>query len=244
MSSTFPTFPILISLDGNIGAGKSTLLQHIEEQIPEVTVVKEPVGAWTSLKNQKGENLLELFYRDTSRWCYTFQNCAILTRLMDTQRILKEWKPSVGKLPIIITERSVLTDRHVFAEMLHREGKMDDLEWDLYMMWFNHFAKDLPVKGIIHLTTSAETSNERIHIRGRSGEERIPMEYLHQLQDQHKQWIAGSDRPILEVSTEPGVPLETTLNQIRSWILQIFTGTIQTASTEDLETLKDRHVDM
>jgi deoxyadenosine/deoxycytidine kinase len=228
------SFPILISLDGNIGAGKSTLLQHIEEHIPQVTVVKEPVGAWTSLKNQNGDNLLELFYRDTSRWCYTFQNCAILTRLMDTQRILKEWVPADGKLPIIITERSVLTDRHVFAEMLHREGKMDDLEWDLYMMWFNHFGKDLPVKGVIHLTTSAETSNERIHIRGRSGEERIPMEYLHKLQDQHKKWIAGSDLPVLDVSTEPGVPLEQTLDTIRGWILGLFEKAVSAADPKDL----------
>ena len=225
---SFPVFPIIISLDGNIGAGKSTLLQHIEEQIPEVTVVKEPVGAWTSLKNQNGDNLLELFYRDTSRWCYTFQNCAILTRLMDTQRILKEWKFTEGKLPIIITERSVLTDRHVFAEMLHREGKMDDLEWDLYMMWFNHFAKDLPVKGIIHLTTSAETSAERIHIRGRSGEEKIPMEYLNQLHEQHNHWIETADLPILEVSSEPGVSLEKTLGDIRCWILEVFSKNVET----------------
>ncbi len=210
--------PILISLDGNIGAGKSTLLEALTTLLPEITVVQEPVSDWITLKNEKGENLLELFYRDTARWCYTFQNCAILTRLLHTNEILKNWTPQEGKLPVVITERSVLTDRYVFAEMLHREGKMDELEWSLYMKWFNHYAADLPVKGLIHLTTSAETSKKRIHKRGRSGEEKIPMEYLNQLDDQHKHWVSTSHLPILEISTEPGIPVQENVEKIRTWI--------------------------
>lgn len=219
MSASSPLqTPFIISLDGNIGAGKSTLLEALRTLMPEITVVQEPVADWVTLKNDEGENLLELFYRDTARWCYTFQNCAILTRLIDTQRILSEWKPQEGKLPVFVTERSVLTDRYVFAEMLHREGKMDALEWSLYMKWFTHYAANLPVKGIIHLTTSAETSKERIHTRGRSGEEKIPMEYLNQLDDQHKHWMATAHLPVLEVSSEPGVALEDTVAKIRAWI--------------------------
>lgn len=216
-SSSFSS-PILISLDGNIGAGKSTLLEALKTLIPEITVVAEPVADWVSLKNQAGDNLLELFYRDTARWCYTFQNCAILTRLIHTTEILDSWRPAEGKLPIVITERSVLTDRYVFAEMLHREGKMDDLEWSLYMKWYSHYAKDLPVRGIIHVSTCAATSAERITKRGRSGEERIPMEYLQHLDAQHHTWLTDFHLPVLEVSTEVGVPLEETVGKIRAWI--------------------------
>ena len=120
--------PILITLDGNIGAGKSTLLEAIRTRLPSVTVIPEPVGEWLTMTNQHGESLLKLFYKDKVRWGYTFQNAAILTRLLETQRILKEWRPSADKHPIIITERSVLTDRHVFADMLHADGVLDDLE--------------------------------------------------------------------------------------------------------------------
>jgi deoxyadenosine/deoxycytidine kinase len=211
--------PILISLDGNIGAGKSTLLEAIKTAIPEVSVVPEPVAEWVSLKNDAGENLLELFYRDTARWSYTFQNCALLTRLLDTERILAEWKPQEGKLPIVITERSVLTDRYVFADMLHREGKLDGLEWTLYLKWFNHYAANLPVKGVIHLTTSATTSKDRIHTRGRSGEDRIPLEYLENLHDQHNHWIANSHIPVLEVSTDTGHSIDAAVATIRDWIM-------------------------
>ncbi len=212
------TSPILISLDGNIGAGKSTLLEALKEQFPEITVVQEPVADWVTLKNQSGKNLLELFYEDTARWCYTFQNCAILTRLIDTERILREWKPAEGKLPVVITERSVMTDRFVFAEMLHREGKLDDLEWALYMKWYNHYAANLPVKGIIHLTTSAETSKERIATRGRSGEERIPMEYLESLHAQHEHWMKNAHLPVLEVSTDHGHSVTAAVEAVKAWV--------------------------
>ena len=217
-STSNMTAPILISLDGNIGAGKSTLLELLKKELSEITVVQEPVADWIKLRNQDGKNLLELFYEDTRRWCYTFQNCAILTRLMDTQRILNEWTPAPEKLPVVITERSVLTDRYVFAEMLHREGKMDDLEWTLYLKWYEHYAANLPVKGIIRLTTSASTSKDRIHQRGRSGEEKIPMEYLQQLQIQHDHWMENAHLPVLEISTEAHVdPLEN-VARIRAWI--------------------------
>jgi deoxyadenosine/deoxycytidine kinase len=211
--------PIIISLDGNIGAGKSTLLDAISKKVSFISVVPEPVGDWLSMKNEKGESLLSLFYKDTPRWCYTFQNCALLTRLMETQRILKEWD---GKCPIILTERSIMTDRYVFADMLHRQGKMDNLEWNLYLKWFDHFASDIPVKGVIHLTTSASTSKERIGIRAREGEESIPLQYLNDLDDQHNKWIQESHLPTLEVTTDVGNSIDDAVKQIDIWIASTF----------------------
>jgi len=203
--------PIIITLDGNIGAGKSTLLEALRK-VPNVTVIPEPVGDWMQMKNKDGESLLSLFYKDTDRWCYTFQNCALLTRLLETQKVLKQWTPAQG---ILITERSVLTDRYVFAEMLHNQGKLDDLEWDLYLKWYNNFAADLPIRGIIHLTTNAETSKKRIVTRGRSGEESIPLSYLTDLEEQHKKWTSTTDLPTLKVTTDD---IETALCQIDNWL--------------------------
>lgn len=210
--------PILITLDGNIGAGKSTLLDALAAKLPHVTVIPEPVGDWLRLTNEHGESLLSLFYKDTRRWCYTFQNCALLTRLLDTEKILKAWAPVEGKSNIIITERSVLTDRYVFAEMLHRQGKMDDLEWTLYLKWFNYYAEHLPVKGILHLSTSAGTAKERIGIRGRTGEESIPMEYLNDLDAQHQKWISESHLPTLQISTDPGHSIDEAVSAVDAWL--------------------------
>ena len=215
------SFPILITLDGNIGAGKSTLLEAIGRDLKDaVTVIQEPVGMWMNLKNAEGKSLLELFYSDIPRWAYTFQNCAILTRLLETQKIIKACAAGEIKTPVIITERSVLTDRHVFAQMLKSQGKLDDLEWQLYMKWFDAFASEMPYKGIIHLTTSASTSKTRITIRQRVGEEGIPMEYLNDLDAAHHSWMDSADLPVLQISSEPGADLESLTAQIRGWLME------------------------
>jgi deoxyadenosine/deoxycytidine kinase len=212
---------IIISLDGNIGAGKSTLLAEIRKSIPELRVVDEPVGQWTALKNNTGKNLLELFYEDKKRWAYTFQNCAILTRLKNIKEAVEDLDAN-GKGPqVILTERSVLTDKYVFAQMLRDSGDIDDLEWELYDSWFSIFSKQHQVNGIIYLSTSSTTSKDRIHIRNRQGEDRIQLDYLNALDRQHKQWIESTDIPVLTLSTEPGASLENNIQNIRDFIQQL-----------------------
>ena len=173
---------LILSLDGNIGAGKSTLLAEIRKALPDLHVVDEPVGQWTALHNAAGKNLLELFYEDKKRWAYTFQNCAILTRLKNIQEAVQRLDRSVKGPHIILTERSVLTDKYVFAEMLRDAGDMDPLEWELYDTWFSIFSKQHPVHGIIYLSTSSATSKDRIQIRNRQGEDRIHLDYLDALE--------------------------------------------------------------
>lgn len=210
--------PIIISLDGNIGAGKTTFLKEIRNKIHGIRVVDEPVGQWTALKNAEGKNLLELFYEDKKRWSYTFQNCAILTRLKNIQDAVNSVDTTVKGPQVIITERSVLTDKHVFAEMLYDAGDIDPLEWELYDTWFNIFGKQHPVTGIIYISTSAVTSKDRIKIRNRQGEENIGMDYLKALDAQHKKWVDNTNIPVLTLSTEVDVSVEENIEKVVQFI--------------------------
>jgi deoxyadenosine/deoxycytidine kinase len=209
---------IIISLDGNIGAGKSTLLTEIRNKLHDVHIVDEPVGQWTALKNAEGKNLLELFYEDKKRWAYTFQNCAILTRLKNIQDAVENLDSTMKEPQVIITERSVLTDKHVFAEMLRDGGDIDPLEWELYESWFNIFGKKYPVRGIIYVSTNSTTSNERIKIRNRNGEGNIGIDYLDALDNQHKKWVESTNIPVLTLSTEVGVSVEKNIEEIKLFI--------------------------
>jgi deoxyadenosine/deoxycytidine kinase len=185
------------------------------------------VGEWMRLKNAQGKSLLELFYEDKRRWAYTFQNCAILTRLS----LLKNAMTSTTK-KIIITERCVLTDRYVFADMLHESGDIDGLEWDLYLKWFDTFATDLPIRGIIHLTTSVGTSAGRIVKRGRHGEEHIPLDYLAALDAQHDKWISQTNMSVLQLSTEETVPVCENLERIRQFVDGLCAVSVSHAESE------------
>jgi deoxyadenosine/deoxycytidine kinase len=205
--------PIVLSLDGNIGAGKSTLLALLRTAMPDVEFVDEPVGEWMTLKNSEGKSLLELFYEDKQRWAYTFQNCAILTRL----RTIKEALATTKKR-VVITERSVLTDRFVFAEMLRGSGEISDMEWQLYLKWYETFAVDLPIRGVIYLTTGVRTSAERIVKRGRDGEDQMSVDYLKALDDQHRKWINSTSLPVVQVSTEHGSSMDEVISGIRTFV--------------------------
>ena len=187
---------LILSLDGNIGAGKTTLLNALRLAMPEVEVVLEPVGEWLALKGADGRSLLELFYEDKRRWAYTFQNCAILTRLRTLRSAV-----SLTKKCVVITERSVLTDRYVFAEMLRASGDINEIEWQLYMQWYNTFAVSVPMSGIVYITTDVETSASRIEGRAREGET-IPLDYLEALEHQHEKWLATTELPVIRVSTD------------------------------------------
>jgi deoxyadenosine/deoxycytidine kinase len=208
---------MIISLDGNIGAGKSTLLAEIRKRL-DVHVVDEPVGQWTALKNEEGTNLLELFYQDKKRWAYTFQNCAILTRFKNIQEAVET------STKTIITERSILTDKYVFADMLKTTGDMNSLEWELYDSWFTIFSKKYPINGIIYISTSSATSKDRIQLRNRAGEENIDMEYLHALDIQHKKWIESTNIPVLTLSTESDISVEKNIEDIRIFIEMLKTS--------------------
>jgi deoxyadenosine/deoxycytidine kinase len=203
----------IISLDGNIGVGKTTLLDHIQKRFPDVIIVKEPVDVWTHLKDEQGSSLLELFYKDKRRYAFTFQQAAMLSRLLLLQKAVAEAEPG----SLILTERSVLTDRFVFAEMLKASGDLSKLEKDLYDQWYNAFAAQLPIAGIVYITTSVDTAFERIQTRARDGEATISKEYLKALDWQHQVWLTNTTGPKLEISTETGTDLEGTLAALQTF---------------------------
>ena len=79
---------------------------------------------------------------------------------------------------IIITERSLHTDKMVFAKMLYDTGKIESINYQIYLNWFNTFADDYPVNKIIYVKTEPEICHQRITERHRDGEDSIPIDYL------------------------------------------------------------------
>ena len=193
MSSNTQSQPILISIEGNIGSGKSTLLQALRKSRPDWHFVDEPVESWMSLKNERDESLLQLFYGDKRRWAYTFQQTALLTRLAATKDAVAAWGAAgFPGSPIFVTERCVETDANVFAKMLAEEGDMDGLEMALYRKWFDRFAdKSTRPTAYILVDTPVTVCHERIARRAREAEQgdAIPIEYLDRLDSAHFSWL-------------------------------------------------------
>jgi deoxyadenosine/deoxycytidine kinase len=116
---------------------------------------------------------------------------AYISRLSLLKRVIKE-----NPTAILITERSVFTDKEVFAKMLYDEGKIEEVNYQIYLKWFDEFIEDIPITGLIYINTTPEKSKERVDIRARPGEN-IPLEYLKQCHDYHTGWINNFKKPVL-----------------------------------------------
>ncbi len=182
---------VIVNLEGNIGAGKSTFLKILADHLP-IKAVYEPTDKWQHVTD--GDNLLDLFYKDTKRWAYTFQSYAFISRIKTQLDSLKE---SPAGEPQVV-ERSVYCDRLCFAKNCFESGTMSRLEWEIYKEWFtwlvDHYA--MRPTGLIYLRTSADKCFERLKKRSRSEEAGIPIEYLQTLHTKHEDWLVeGKELP-------------------------------------------------
>ena len=179
-------------VEGNIGSGKSTFLKKLSS---EFKVVQEPVDEWSKMHNANGKNILEEFYEDPKRNAYLFQSIAFRSRV----------KNITGLNESAIVERSIYTDRMVFAEVCKEDGNINDIEWNDYTEWFDFIVKYIGFKpkGFIYLRTEPEKSHERITKRNRSGESNISLEYLRKLHRRHDKWLMDeSNVLVLDVTEE------------------------------------------
>ena len=170
-----------ISIEGNIGSGKSTLLANLREHYKNndnVIFLKEPVDEWAKIKDINGTTILEKFYANQEKYSFSFQMMAYVSRIKVLRDTLKEKTKKDNNNYIIITERSLYTDKMVFAKMLYDSGKIEDVNYQIYLNWFDTFSGEFPVHKVIYVKAAPEKCYERIAKRSREGEENIPLEYL------------------------------------------------------------------
>ena len=123
-------------------------------------------------------------------------SCSYISRLVSIKKAVE----SVGtdENCIIICERSVHTDRHVFAKMLYDDGKIEDINFEIYLRWFDEFVNDYPIEAIIYIPTPPKLCSERVKIRNRPGED-ISIEYLECCHKYHVDWLEKSTCKILTI---------------------------------------------
>jgi len=180
---------VIVSVDGNIGSGKSTFIKKLREKYgnnPDIYFVSEPVKEWEQLRSDDGKNLVENYYTDKKRYAYIFQNFAYISRLKRLYNALTN-----SKAKIIVTERSVESDRYLFAKMLYQDGLLNKLEWDVYLSWYGFM--NIKVDKIIYIHTTVDNCMNRIKIRHRPGEDLIERNYIENLHKKHEEWLSDKD---------------------------------------------------
>tara|TARA_Y100001935_G_scaffold102792_1_gene85402 strand:- start:218 stop:931 length:714 start_codon:yes stop_codon:yes gene_type:complete len=188
----------IFSVEGNIGSGKSTLVKMLKEHLKkikntEVIYLPEPVAEWESIKDSDGKNAIEKYYENPDKYAFSFQMMAYISRIHQLRETLQ-----TNNNVIIICERSVFTDKEIFAKMLHDDGKIGEIEYNIYCKWFYEFVKDIPVGGLIYVKTNPEICERRVIKRNRKGET-IPLVYLQNCHKYHEDWLNNESLPVLKL---------------------------------------------
>jgi deoxyadenosine/deoxycytidine kinase len=183
----------IISIEGNIGSGKSTLLTNLKSYFsdnPNIIFLKEPVDEWNNICDENGVTMLEKFYNDQLKYSFPFQMMAYISRLKilrDTVETIK--KSNSNEKHYIITERSLYTDKMVFAKMLYDSKMIEHINYQIYLNWFDTFSGEFNVDKIIYIDADPTICCNRIKKRHRDGENNISYEYISNCRDYHNQML-------------------------------------------------------
>lgn len=169
-------------IEGTIGAGKSSFLRLWQQYMPDISTVQEPVQKWVDI------GILQAFYEDPRANAYKFQTYTFLTR-WKAMRDLRACKSSST-----VVERSIYSDRFVFAEGLHEDGMISDMEWAMYMEWWTSLQELEREVGpadqkFVYLRASPEVAYSRMQKRNRDGEAGVPFDYICKNIERHDRWL-------------------------------------------------------
>ena len=226
--------PIVLSLEGNIGAGKSTILNALEKHLGNKSgwlFLKEPVHIWETIQDKDGKSILCKFYENPSKYAFSFQVMAFITRYQELKRILKENPDCKG----IICERSLEADKNIFAKMLHEDELMDSMHYSIYDRYFQEYEGNLQLDGLIYIDASPEICFDRVQLRSRNGENNISLDYLKKCHKFHEQWMFNTKTPVLHLNVNEN--MHTANYVVQNWLQKITNFIDMSISKEEKRSL-------
>ena len=182
----------IVTIEGNIGSGKTTGKENLKQYVcsnknkDSTIFVDEPTREWENIKDENGVPILVNLYSDIKRYAFRFQMMAYITRLKKIREALAN--PNVK---IVITERCLLTDAHVFAKMLYDSKHIEYDEYAIYTRWFDEFAREIEPSCIVYFKASTNICMNRIKKRSRAGEQDMQYEYLDKCNTYHDNWLVS-----------------------------------------------------
>jgi deoxyguanosine kinase len=218
----------VVSVEGNIGSGKSTLLSNLREHYKNksnVVFLKEPVDEWEKIKDENGETILKKFYADQEKYSFPFQMMAYVSRLKVLRDTLKNIKNDAeDKNIVVITERSLYTDKMVFAKMLYDSKKIEHVNYQIYLNWFDTFSDEFPVNKVVYVKTTPDKCYQRIVKRSRTGEENIPLDYLASCSNYHDNMLDKQNLDCVcldQLILDGNIDIYENKNQVNEWVNEI-----------------------
>jgi len=193
---------LFIAIDANIGAGKTNACHAIASAAMaaghQTRVMEEPTA------HPQFDHFLQRYYADLQSGSNTGGGFAMqmfmLCQRYEQHRLAVEqaWG---DKGIVVIQDRPIYGDT-VFATTAMERGFMTPEEYALYVDMYRNISRDvMPPDVFVYLDVKPQDSYDRMHARGRSQEEGVPLEYLEQLYDNYQKLIGEMRRRGVRVLT-------------------------------------------
>ncbi len=175
-----------IVVSGIIGAGKTLLSERLSKKL-NVPCIEEEVDTNPYLAD---------FYNDMAKYGFAMQIYLLNRRFVQHQKIIWTNKNSGA-----IQDRSIYEDT-IFAKMLYELGTMTERDYQTYMELFQNMLSFLRKPDmIIFLDVGCKVALDRIHVRGRSCEKKMSIDYLSALDAHYRKWLqeASLNIPVFSI---------------------------------------------
>jgi 2-amino-4-hydroxy-6-hydroxymethyldihydropteridine diphosphokinase len=160
-----------IAFEGNIGAGKTTLTTRIAEDF----------NAKTVLERFADNPFLPKFYEDQSRYAFPLEMSFLADRYKQLSGDLAQFD---------LFKEFIVADYHIFKSLIFAKITLTEDEYRLYRKLFDIIDREMPKPDLyIYLHQNPERLLQNIKKRGRSYEQKIPVDYLDKINSGYLDYI-------------------------------------------------------
>ncbi len=179
-----------IGIAGNIGAGKTTLVKNLAQYLN-----------WIPFFESANDNpYLADFYRNMKRWAFPNQVYFLNSRFKQAISLQQQKNH-------VVMDRTIYEDAHIFAANLFQSGLLNKRDYENYLgLYHSMLTFVTPPSVLVYLKGSVTLLSERIKQRStqeRTYENKIPSDYLNNLNALYEQWIATfNECPVITVNLD------------------------------------------
>lgn len=157
----------IAAIEGNIGSGKSTVIDLLQKNITDYCVYAEDVDSWVK------EGILGKFYHNMKEYASSFQLRTQISHIENGKRFSEK----------NIVERSPISNHYIFGELLHADGFLNEVEFEMIDR-VNRLIGWTP-NVVFVLLCEPEECVERIKKRNREDEKIPGIDYIRLLHQKH-----------------------------------------------------------
>ena len=108
--------------------------------------------------------------------------------------------------------------------MLYDSGKIEHVNYQIYLNWFDTFSGEFPVHKVIYVKTDPKNCYARIGKRSRDGEGNIPLDYLDKCSQYHNNMLDLSAKECVcgnQIILDGNIDIYENKAQLDDWVYDI-----------------------